>query len=381
MVVKCYDLMKISTFKNIHLVGGASGLNRLVSWTYVLTTPALGDWVRGGELVFVVNQLDLTKILKDAVLHKVSGVVVLKNEENQSLIQDKHIDFANSEKLPLFDMDYHLKLVDVTREISGFIMKKKEKVNYVDHFFHNVLFSDQLEQKDMDDFSQHYGFHREHLFFITTIHSDDPAKLNEVQTALERYLEDVTVDFLMLNLSSYLVLLAYTPKEGIKKAKGLLTSSFSLLNERFPQMLYMAMGNITDSLNEIRTSYQNSMNAIDLCTHENRVVDFEELGFPRLFLSLPRETLKEYADFILEQVITYDKENESDFLKTMEIYILCNGSISQASAQLFIHKNTCIYRIARINELFGLDLKDAQVKAEVLNCLSIYRFLGEVEAI
>ena len=65
----------------------------------------------------------------------------------------------------------------------------------------------------------------------------------------------------------------------------------------------------------------------------------------------------------------------------MEIYILCNGSISQASEQLFIHKNTCIYQIARINELFGLDLKDAQVKAEVLNSLSIYRFLGEVEAI
>lgn len=379
MVVKCYDLMEIPIFKDIQLVGGASGLNRLVSWAYVLTTSTLEGWVRGGELIFVVNKVDLANVLKDAVLHKVAGVVVLKNEKNESLINDANIDFANQQQLPLFDMDYNLKLVDVTREISGFILKKKEKVNYIDHFFHNILFSEQLTQTDMDDFSMHYGFHSEHKFFITTLHCKESTKLSEIQTALQRFIEDLEIDFLMLNLTSYLVILTYTTEDKIKRGKALLKSSFAMLNERFPNSLFMTMGNVTDSLNQIRTSYQNSMQAIDLCSANRRVIDYAELGLPRLFLSVPRETLKEYTDFTLGEVKKYDAENDSAFLKTMETYILCNGSISRASSQLFIHKNTCIYRIARINELFDMDLKEAQVRAEVLNCLSIYRFLGEID--
>lgn len=114
MYVKCYELMKISTFNN-----------PVFRW--------LGTQWR---INFIVYNEDIDKVLKDAILNQVSGVVILKSEQNTSYINDKIIDFANKENLTLFEMDYNVKLLDVTRDISVYIMQKQEKINYLDYFFH-----------------------------------------------------------------------------------------------------------------------------------------------------------------------------------------------------------------------------------------------------
>lgn len=379
MYVKCYELMKLPVFKNIHLAAGASGLNRLVSWPYVSTTPSLRGWIRGGELVFIVNNDDLTQVLEEAVLYHVAGVVVLKNDANRSCLNDDLIDFANLEGLPLFEMDYDMKLVDVTREVGAFLMNKQKKVNYLDNFFHTILFSDPLDPEKADNFMLHYGFHSEDRFFITTLHTADPSRLSDLQLSLQPYIEEPDVQFLMIQLDSYLALLAVCRPDHIKTAKTLLKSVFPILKERFPGLRTMTIGSTCDSLHDIRSSYQRSMKSTALCTDEIRIIDYETLGFERLLLNAEESDLAEYAKFVLGAVKEYDEENDSSFLKTMETFILFNGNISKTASRLYIHKNTCIYRIARIGELFQIDLNDPDVRADVLNCLKIYRFLDELK--
>lgn len=379
MYIKCYELMTIPTFKNIKLLAGESGLDRLVSWVHILTTPYLDGWVHGGELIFITHSEDIYKVLKDAIVHQIAGVVILRSKENKSFINDEMIDFANKENLPLFEMDYNIKLVDITRDISAYIMQKQEKIDYLDYFFHNILFSQDLEKKNIDEFTLHYGLRSEHILFISTIHSKDSSKLNDVQTTMERYIEDTDVHFLMMKINSYLVILAYTTPDFVQKAKTLLKSAFSVLNESFPDILFMGIGNTCDSLYDIRNSYKKSMKSIDLCREKTRIIDYAELGFPRLLFNTREEELEDYARYILGDVKEYDEENESAFLETIETYILCNGNISQTSSKLYIHRNTCIYRIGRINELFQLDLDDPYTRAEILNCLYIYRYLGQIK--
>ncbi|WP_326910732.1 helix-turn-helix domain-containing protein [Sedimentibacter sp. MB31-C6] len=74
------------------------------------------------------------------------------------------------------------------------------------------------------------------------------------------------------------------------------------------------------------------------------------------------------------RIIDYEEKNQTSFIKTMEAYVQCNGNINKASAQLYIHRNTCIYRISKIKELFQIDIDDPYVRADILNSLSIYSF-------
>ena len=57
----------------------------------------------------------------------------------------------------------------------------------------------------------------------------------------------------------------------------------------------------------------------------------------------------------------YDRKNETQYFETLKVYLLNEMSYQKTAEKLFIHKNTVIYRIRRIEELFRLNLKDCRV--------------------
>lgn len=376
MYVSCYDLMNMPSFKNIQLVAGESGLDRKVSWVYVLQTPSLKDWIYGGEFMFIVNNIDIYKILEEAVSYGIAGVVVLKNENNVSLLTEDVINFANKENLPLFEMDYNIKILDITRDISTFILHKQENVDYLNYFFYNILFSEKLSKRDIDDFKLNFRLLKEDVCFVSTIQSKDISKLNNIHVSFKMYTEDTDYKFLSMILNNNIVILTFTVSNLINKAKKFLKSSFVMLNEKYSDVLFLGIGNTCTSMYDIKFSYEKAVGSISLCSNEKNIIDYDELGFSRLLLNtIHEEDLNDYATFILGKIKEYDDKNQSLFLQTMEVYILCNGNVNKASSQLFVHRNTCIYRIAKIKELFQIDLDDPYTRADVLNCLTIYKFL------
>lgn len=378
MFVHCNELMKIPSFKNIHLIAGESGLDRKVSWVYILQTPSLEDWVHGGELMFVVNNKNVYKILEEAVLHQLAGVVVLKSEQNESYLNEEIIHYANKENMPLFEMDYHIKLLDITRDISNYIIQKQKKVDYLDQFFCNLLFVTKQNKEKIDEYAMHIGYRHEHVCFIAVLKSEeDASKLEQIRFSLQLYMEDPNIIFQSIITSNNIVILAFAVPEYMNKAKKILKSAFHILYEKYSEMLCIGIGSTCDSLYDVRNSYYQAMKSIRLCTKENDIIDYHELGFSRLLLNITNEEdLKEYATITLGKIIDHDKKNETFFLKTLEAYILCNGNISKTAAHLFIHRNTCIYRMEKIMELFNLDYDDPYIRADILNCLYIIQYLN-----
>lgn len=380
MFVHCKELMNIPSFKNIYLVAGEAGLDRKVSWVYILQTPSLEDWVHGGELMFVLNNKNLYKILEEAVSHQLAGVVVLKSEQNESNLNEEIIEYANKEKMPLFEMDYHIRLLDITRDISNYIIQKQKKIDYLDRFFYNLLFATKINKEDIDEYAMNLGCHHEHVCFIAVIKSEEESsKLEQIRFSLQLYMEDPNIIFQTILISNHVVILTIVTPEYMNKTKKLLKSTFHILNEKNSEMLYIGIGGTSKSLHNVRHSYYQAMKSLRLCTKDNNIIDYHELGFSRLLLNITNEEyLEEYATSTLGKIIDHDKKNNTSFLETLEAYILYNGNISKTASHLFIHRNTCIYRMEKITELFDLDYDNPYVRADILNCLSIIQYLKMV---
>lgn len=61
---------------------------------------------------------------------------------------------------------------------------------------------------------------------------------------------------------------------------------------------------------------------------------------------------------IIKRLQKYDNENQSEYLKTLKLYLDNNMNAIQTAKDLFIHRATIIYRLNRIKEIGKTDLKN-----------------------
>ena len=90
---------------------------------------------------------------------------------------------------------------------------------------------------------------------------------------------------------------------------------------------------------------------------ERRMQYFDQMGLYRmLYLVEDRSLLRDLSDKPLAPVLEYDREHSGEYLTTLESYLRCGGSIKAMSEEMFIHRNTILYRMANIKRLLGCSL-------------------------
>jgi DNA-binding PucR family transcriptional regulator len=90
-------------------------------------------------------------------------------------------------------------------------------------------------------------------------------------------------------------------------------------------------------------------------------------GKPRVDADLLLRKLARSPDLapflrLVEPLMAHDRERRSDLVRTLRIYFAAGANASEAADRLFLHRNSMLYRLARIEKLTGLDLKDSRAK-------------------
>lgn len=100
------------------------------------------------------------------------------------------------------------------------------------------------------------------------------------------------------------------------------------------------------------------------------VVPFRNLGLYRLLAGLERSA--ELRDYHAEMLAELKRRDRGGVLQqTLRAYLSCNGSPTDAAERLHLHRNTVLYRLGRIEEIAGLDLRDPEVRLSLHLALKI----------
>lgn len=65
---------------------------------------------------------------------------------------------------------------------------------------------------------------------------------------------------------------------------------------------------------------------------------------------------------------------EKELLKTAEELLKCNLNISEASRRLYLHRNTLLYRLEKIKNYTGLDIKKFDEAMVFKTLMTFYKF-------
>lgn len=61
---------------------------------------------------------------------------------------------------------------------------------------------------------------------------------------------------------------------------------------------------------------------------------------------------------LVAPLLEHDRARGSDLVRTLKTYFATGTNASEAADRLFLHRNSMLYRLERIQTLTGLDLKD-----------------------
>ena len=122
---------------------------------------------------------------------------------------------------------------------------------------------------------------------------------------------------------------------------------------------------LSDSYSQAAASESHCTPAVPICYGLNYAWDFVLDAVGR---KLSETGMLHPAAAILA---VYDRENDTDYLRTLYTYLACERSNVDTAATLFIHRNTLKYRLDKIAELIDADLNDINTRMHVLVSLMI----------
>jgi PucR C-terminal helix-turn-helix domain/GGDEF-like domain len=131
---------------------------------------------------------------------------------------------------------------------------------------------------------------------------------------------------------------------------------------------------------ELPQSFRRARRALNIRLHSANprgASAYDELGFYHLVdAAHSAGTADEYTRQWLGVLIDYDAAKNSDLVRTLSHYLECGGNYDESAATLHIHRSTLRYRLGRITELTGFDLRNIDTRFNLHAATRAWRFLS-----
>ncbi|MBQ8559561.1 MAG: helix-turn-helix domain-containing protein [Tyzzerella sp.] len=146
--------------------------------------------------------------------------------------------------------------------------------------------------------------------------------------------------------------------------------------------IHVAYGTIINDIKEVSKSYKEAKLALDvgkIFFNEKDVIAYNTLGIGRLIYQLPIPLCKMFIREIFEGKSPDDFDEET--LTTINKFFENSLNVSETSRQLYIHRNTLVYRLDKIQKSTGLDLRVFEDAITFKIALMVVKYMKYMETL
>ncbi len=122
--------------------------------------------------------------------------------------------------------------------------------------------------------------------------------------------------------------------------------------------ILVGVSSISENINQLNTSYKEAQIALEVgkvFDEEKAVLNYDNLGIGRLIYQLPIKLCELFLQEVFKKGDISLLDNET--ILTINKFFENDLNVSETSRQLFVHRNTLVYRLEKIYKLTGLDLR------------------------
>ncbi len=159
--------------------------------------------------------------------------------------------------------------------------------------------------------------------------------------------------------NSVIIIKTLSKGRSYEEVQKVATTVVDMINTEAMLNVRVAYGTIVDELKDLSKSFKEAKMALEvgkIFYAEKRVNAYNTLGIGRLIYQLPESLCRLFIDEIFGgKEIPDDLDEETQ--NTINRFFENNLNVSETSRQLFVHRNTLVYRIEKLEKSCGLDVR------------------------
>ena len=264
-------------------------------------------------------------------------------------------------------------------QIQNLLIAYKERFDK-DNFIKNLLLDNLLL---VDIYNRAKKLHidtevRRVIFIIETKQEKDSNALDNVRNLIGNRAK---VFVTAVDEKNIIIVRELEPGDGHAELDKGAHNLYNLLVEDGEEDVLIAYGTIVNDIKEVSKSYKEAKLALDvgkIFFGERNVIAYSTLGIGRLIYQLPIPLCKMFIREIFEGKSPDDFDEET--LTTINKFFENNLNVSETSRQLYIHRNTLVYRLDKLQKSTGLDLRVFEDAITFKIALMVVRYMKYMES-
>ena len=341
------------------LLAGQKGLNNLVEWVHIIENDEVSQFLHGNEVVLtsgILNNYDgwLLEYAKKLYSAGTSAFIINIGPYTKSVSSDV-IKYCNEINMPLYTIPWQTRMVDVTRDICYRIMQSEQVEISIAATIKNIIFKiGDLETQILQ--MERYGYLRDsHFCFIVMSFENEEGKSEDFNmTKIKMYSERIarSIHELYISFSYNECLVLVLVNYGNYDIENFVNTFFKSWNKDSCKV------NIGVSENKAGIKVQDenfntAFTAMKMARRQNKkVVFYDKLDIYKLLLNVKdKNILEKYYDDVLGKLEKYDKENNTDLMNFLDIYLKNNGNVQIVAEKQYIHRNTVNNQLKKIEKI------------------------------
>ena len=267
-----------------------------------------------------------------------------------------------------------------TFQIQNLLVAYKERFDK-DNFVKNLLFDNLLL---VDIYNRAKKLHidievRRVVFLIETNREKEGNEFEKIRSLFGGKAKDFVTAVDEKNIIVVKELGENETYEDLKKTANVILNLFSSDSDCNVRISY---GTIVNELKEVSRSYKEARMALDvgkIYFGNQVVIAYSQLGIGRLIYQLPIPLCKMFIKEIFDNKSPDDFEEE--ILTTINKFFENSLNVSETSRQLYIHRNTLVYRLDKLQKSTGLDLRVFEDAITFKIALMVVKYMKYMESL
>lgn len=264
-------------------------------------------------------------------------------------------------------------------QIQNLLVAYKERFDK-DNFIKNLLLDNLLL---IDIYSRAKKLHiQTDVKRTVMIIETDNGKDSNVLEAMRTFFGSNNKDFITaVDENNVIVVKDLSEGESAKEIERAAVSMESFLTREGMTGIHIAYGTVVREIKEVSRSYKEAKMALDvgkIFFDERNIIAYSELGIGRLIYQLPIPLCRMFIREIFGGKSPDDFDEET--LTTINKFFENSLNVSETSRQLFIHRNTLVYRLDKLQKSTGLDLRVFEDAITFRIALMVVKYMNYMES-